>query len=612
MLSKLERVCFTFRDPMSDDPSPESESDGALDLSDLNFGPAWAREPSDSKNLKKYKDRGDRDDRKDRRGGGRDGHRGGGGGRDQREGRGFRGQKGGGSGRRQDDRRKPREEVEPPDGVSLQLMPAEESLDLLAKRVIDSGQTYSVFDLAKVLLQSRDRFRATFEAPEKKLFRCRKDDSIWLSREEALRHLWRGDWLENFYEKVEVEGEAPKGSFSAVARCGLSNQLLGPPNYHGYQEKLAALHRERFSNMSFGAYKAKVRMEHGEEAVEGWLESMKTVTKWKVAAPKQDEQEDSTDTTTPVATDEKLASEEISGEKTPDQPEATVEVAPEQPGGTAPEALNEPLAEDGAPTADAGTSEKEEKEVVAEPASEGMPPTESSEEAELFDDARAVERHFAEHHFDEVFEQTERAWVTGDIPGNLLSPGLLTLLKRSVAEEKRYPAKLMPIVCRQLSGRQVAVFKWNKKLKVGPSRPHAIPADTTLAERPQAMIDHLGRHSGTTLKEFWSAVMPAGVNAEQKHEWLQDFQWLLGEGHIILLADTTVHLAKLGDKKADRPKPAGEKEMRETKALVSSDDAPQGPSKALQAVDHSPPQENGKEGENEGEEEKKPETGSSS
>ena len=202
---------------MSNETPQPPENDGALDLSGLNFGPAWARDPAESKSLKKFKNRGDRDDRRggggrrdDRRGGGgprRDNRGGGGGGRGPRD---------GGRGRRDDDRRPPRREVEPPEGFKMSLMPAEESLDLLAKRVIDSGQTFSVFDLAKVLLQSRDRFRVTFESSEKAFYRCCEDQSIWLTKDEARSHLWRSDWVKKFYEEVKVEGEAPKGSFSAI------------------------------------------------------------------------------------------------------------------------------------------------------------------------------------------------------------------------------------------------------------------------------------------------------------------------------------------------------------------------------------------------------------
>ena len=551
---------------MSDETSSNSDSDGAIDLSGLNFGPAWARDPSEAKNLKKFKDRGDRDDR--RGGGGRNNDRRGGGRRDG----GGQGRRGGGRRDHDRDRRPPRHEVEPPAGVTLKLMPAEESLDLLAKRVVDSGQTYSVFDLAKVLLQSRDRFRVTFESSDKPFFRCREDQSIWVSRDEALRHLWRGEWLKKYYEEVQVEGEAPKGSFSSVARCGISNELLGPPNYHGYQEKLAALHRERFSNMPFEAYRAKVRVGHGEEAVEAWLESMKTVTKWKVAKPQSEEkpaEEEKSEAADPSAEQ---------GEADPETPPATEEATATQ------EAPASAESKDAAPAAEEESTETpvdsqsepaaEEPSVEEAPPEEEPPPAAIEEEAppaELFDDARAVERHFAENHFEEVFEKTERAWVMGDIRGNLLSPGLLTLLKRSVAEEKRYPAKLMPVVCRQLSGRHVAVFKWKKKLKVGPSRPHAVPTDTPLAERPRAIIDHLTVHSGVKLKEFWEAVMPEGVTAEQKHEWLQDFQWLLGEGHIILLSDTTIHLAK---KPGEQQSPPAAKKSEEPHAAEPEKKAP--------------------------------------
>ena len=560
---------------MSNETPQPPENDGALDLSGLNFGPAWARDPAESKSLKKFKNRGDRDDR--RGGGGRRDDRRGGGGprRDNRGGGGGRGPRDGGRGRRDDDRRPPRREVEPPEGFKMSLMPAEESLDLLAKRVIDSGQTFSVFDLAKVLLQSRDRFRVTFESSEKAFYRCREDQSIWLTKDEARSHLWRSEWVNKFYEEVQVEGEAPKGSFSAISRCGISNELLGPPNYHGYQEKLTALHRERFSNMSIDAYKAKVRTEHGEEVVEAWLESMKTVTKWKVAEPKEEE---------PKADD--LEAKEVTEESADpaSEPEAAPEVAALEKSEEAP-ATEEPAAEVEAPAAEESPAVEESDPAVEESpaeeseAEEGAPEIEEPAPAEekpveLFDDARAVERHFAENHFEEVFEETNRAWVMGDIRGNLLSPGLLTLLKQGVAEEKRYPASLMPVVCRQLSGRHVAVFKWKKKLKVGPSRPHAVPTETPLAERPRAMIDHLLKNSGVALKDFWGAVMPSDVTDEQKHDWFQDFQWLLSQGHIILLSDTTVHLAKRGEVEVPPAKKAAAKKApAKKKAKLESEKA---------------------------------------
>jgi len=49
---------------MSNESSDQSadENESGLDLSSLNFGPAWARDDKESKSLKKFKDRGDRDE----------------------------------------------------------------------------------------------------------------------------------------------------------------------------------------------------------------------------------------------------------------------------------------------------------------------------------------------------------------------------------------------------------------------------------------------------------------------------------------------------------------------------------------------------------------------
>ena len=566
---------------MSEETPQTPDNDGALDLSGLNFGPAWARDDSESKSLKKFKDRDDRGDSRDRGGrrdnrgggGGRREHRGGGGGggRDQRGGGG--GFKGKGRGDRRDDRdnRRPqRQEVEPPEGVSLKIMPSEESLDLLAKQVADTGRTFSVFDLAKVLLQKRDRFRVIFESPEKKYFRCREDNSLWLSKDEAIRHLWRGEWRKKYYSEVKAEGEAPKGSFSSVARCGISGEYLGPPNYHGYQQNIATLHRERFGHMSLDNYKAKVRMEHGEEAVEAWLESMKIVIKWKVGTGEEE-----------IIAEEvpaEAAAEEEKTEEAPAAEETTTEEAPAVEDATAEESPAEEA------TPEESDAEAEEVSAVEEAPGEEEAPAEAEpeavaeEEEELLADSREVERHFSESFFEKAFEETNRAWVMGDIAGNLLSPGMLTLLKRAVAEEKRYPANLMPLVCRQLSGRHVAVFKWKKKLKVGPSRPHAVSAETPLAERPQAIINFLESNSGKQLKDLWDALLPKNATDEVKHEWFHDLHWLLNQGHAILLSDTTLHLSKPGgDPAPAKKKSAPKKESKAEAPAVEDSEAKEEP-----------------------------------
>jgi hypothetical protein len=67
--------------------------------------------------------------------------------------------------------------------------------------------------------------------------------------------------------------DAPKGVWTLVGQCGMTGEVLGPPNFHGYQDKLRKLHAERFSRMPFEAYKARVRFSKEEAVVKQWIES---------------------------------------------------------------------------------------------------------------------------------------------------------------------------------------------------------------------------------------------------------------------------------------------------------------------------------------------------
>ncbi len=173
----------------------------------------------------------------------------------------------------------------PAPGVRLALGPDAAALHLIAKEVHQVARVYSLFDIAETLLTSRDRCRAIFEVDEnhEPLFKGRLDDSLFLTRAEAVAHLWKSRGLrDTLLDEETVEVDAPSGNFVAVARCGISGEWLGPPNFHTYQTNLRRMHRERFANMPFDAYSAKVRTERGEEAVNAWLDSMKIQTRWRL------------------------------------------------------------------------------------------------------------------------------------------------------------------------------------------------------------------------------------------------------------------------------------------------------------------------------------------
>ncbi len=255
-------------------------------LSSFALGPSWARATGSSQQDRTAKPDGKsnerpprRDDRgsDDRRGGTRDRFQDRDGGRKPFQGRGGK----------FDDHRSgpPRiEEVQPADGVRVILVPDAHAVHLIGKEVHQVARVYPLFDVAKILLAERSRCRAVFEAPEPyaPLLRGKLDESVFLTREEAVRHLWNSELKQQLIEEETIEVDPPTGNFQLVAKCGLSGVWLGPPNFHAYQVNLRRIHRERFPNMPFAAYSAKVRTERGEEAVNAWLETMKQKTRWRI------------------------------------------------------------------------------------------------------------------------------------------------------------------------------------------------------------------------------------------------------------------------------------------------------------------------------------------
>ncbi|MEM9480435.1 MAG: hypothetical protein AAGA58_12350 [Verrucomicrobiota bacterium] len=305
--------------------------DDSLDLSGLDLAPDWVKEikspPTDFPSFKEDRRGGGggdgprrpkgkrprRDDRGDRRSDGRgdrrsDGPRRGGPRKDAGPGRGRgprRDGKGGGGprgdrnrdrgrgrdgrgGRDQRDNRKP--QAPPIEGFKVKLTPLDPGVQYLVQQIRMTGRAYPIFDLAKLLLESRERYTITVKRENEsspQLFRCAADGSLWLSREEATRHLLNSKAIGEYYEIETIEGEPPKGNFKSVAVCGMSGKLLGPPNHHGYQPELNRLYRERFSHMDFERFKSRIKMSQEEETIEKWKEQESTTTHYK---PKGEEE----------------------------------------------------------------------------------------------------------------------------------------------------------------------------------------------------------------------------------------------------------------------------------------------------------------------------------
>ena len=245
-----------------------------VDLSDLQLMPDWLKEPSkrtDSKDNhrdKKTRKNGDTSKKPfKRKNWDRDKDR---------------------NRRRSADSKKSAQQIQAPQGINAILKPSEDSLLKIADQIKKTARSYSVFEIARLILADRERYNVFFECDDssgKELFFGVTDNSIWLSRDEAETNLIRTKKFTEFYNEENIEVDPPKGNFSSIAICGISGSLIAPPNHHSYQPAIAQLHRSNFANMPIEKFKNKIRVEQNEEIIEAWKKEQSTQKQYTYKAP---------------------------------------------------------------------------------------------------------------------------------------------------------------------------------------------------------------------------------------------------------------------------------------------------------------------------------------
>ncbi len=260
-------------------------SDVEIDLEKL-FLPAWAQEPASANRYAKFA--GEPPERGDRQRGPRSepfGERRGP--RPPRSGPKFGDRKKGFP--RRDDRGERRERSAPPaplPEIAVTFLPDENGVDSLARQIKMAGRAYPLFQIAQIVLVKPERYAVQLAVKKnadgtvkQPLFVCALDDTPWLSEDEAVAHVLKVHFA-TFYQAERTATEPPKGKYTFVAQCGMSGVILGPPNYHDYQNQLRKLHAERFSRMPFEVFKARVKIVRDEEVVKKWIEEQSFTTEY--------------------------------------------------------------------------------------------------------------------------------------------------------------------------------------------------------------------------------------------------------------------------------------------------------------------------------------------
>lgn len=168
----------------------------------------------------------------------------------------------------------------------MTFYPEEKGVESLARQIKLTGRAYPLFEIAYLVLKKPERYHVQLTSKKKEdgqplqmLYVCGLDDTLWLDENEAMQHVL-DKHFGTFYASEKIPTDPPKGVYTFVAQCGISGTILGPPNYHDYQNKLRKLHQERFSRMPFDAFKSRIRIVKDEAVVKKWLEEQSFRTEY--------------------------------------------------------------------------------------------------------------------------------------------------------------------------------------------------------------------------------------------------------------------------------------------------------------------------------------------
>ncbi|MDR2862431.1 MAG: hypothetical protein LBV54_00940, partial [Puniceicoccales bacterium] len=187
-------------------------------------------------------------------------------------------------------RRQPR----PSPVADIVFFPEEKPFNVLTKAIKSSLRTYELFEIAKLILEKNDRFVVgcrpfdTEDNKEARLFQSIPDHLPFLSESDAVAHVMQ-KYLDLFFTQETIAVEPPKGNFLMVSKCGFTGEILGPPNYHGYQQVLREHHAAHLSRMAFDKFTSRIEAVRDKEQVDQWLQRMTQVTRYTLKHPKEGE-----------------------------------------------------------------------------------------------------------------------------------------------------------------------------------------------------------------------------------------------------------------------------------------------------------------------------------
>ncbi len=454
--------------------------------------------------------------------------------------------------------------------------PEDTGFAAIVKAVRASCRTFQLFEITKAVLEKNDRFvvvvqrarPATAEGqPAEKpapLFMSLPDHLPFDTEETAVQHALNHN-LAAFFEMSEVEVDPPKGSYPIINKCGTTGELLGPPNYHRYQQILQQHYTAKIKGMSFDRFRDSVVSVREPEVAAAWLEKMKKITRytWKPPVAK-------TATTAPLAAAAPSSAEASAVAETAmaDKP---VETHPAETAPAAPVEAAAPVAE-AAPTPEAAAApapvpSSAEASAVAETAMADK--SEGKAASITFDSIEDARLHLLTHARDKVVRALDNVRFHGKNIEKLPPGEIRRALEGHIERQRRFPLDTANALRGRLRRESFTIFKKGSRgvsYVCAVKRRFRVPGQV-FSDSISSLIDFIEKHPMVHVKDLPkhylgldlaalqaaapAAPAPEGTTpsqapftalppeqAEKLRKMSNDLRWLVMEGYVTEFSDS--------------------------------------------------------------------------
>jgi len=410
--------------------------------------------------------------------------------------------------------------------------PEDSSFDALAKTIRSSYRTLELFEIARTVVAKNDRFiahltrkpalatspaasGASSPTSAKQPIYIARPDGVPFDSEEAVVNYVISQHLGQFFETEQVEVAPPKGNFQVINRCGVTGELLGPPNYHRYTQIVQQHFDARIKHLSFDAFRAKIETLRDEAAVAEWLEKMKTVTRytWRgnanktkaAAAPKPAATTEETKAEPEATPAPETASVAPNAEAAPiaaaataplDTGEAVPSTSPAADAAT-PDVSPQPEATSGTPEtgADDDASPPQDSEAKDGEAKDAPPALDSLEEARVY---------LLTHARDKIYRTSDTARFHGNLLEKLPDGEIRRAIEGALERQRRFPLDTANGLRGRLRREHFTIFKKGSKgisYVCAVKRKFRTPGQT-FADSISALIDFIEKHPMVLVSEL--------------------------------------------------------------------------------------------------------------